>query len=83
MPEANKATPVLTKAVETTKTAETPAIKTAKAVDVVGPMDDAEAVDSINAILTEWSAQNQGVAKVDLQLGAFRTLLQTGRIPTE
>lgn len=79
MPEANKASPVLTKQIETIK----PATKPAKTVDVVGPMDDAEAVDTINAILAEWSAQNQGVAKVDLQLGAFRTILQTARIPAE
>ena len=80
MPEATK--PV-TKPVEPVKTVETPAVKTAKVADIVGPMDDAEVVAGINALLAEWSEQNQGVAKVDLQLGAFRTILQTARIPAE
>lgn len=80
MPEVTK---TVTKPVEPVKTVETPAVKPAKVVDVVGPMDDADAVDAINAVLNEWAAQNQGVAKVDLQLGAFRTILQTTRIPAE
>lgn len=80
MPEVTK---TVTKPVEPVKTVETPAVKPAKVADIVGPMDDAEVVDGINALLAEWSEQNQGVAKVDLQLGAFRTILQTARIPAE
>lgn len=80
MPEVTK---TVTKPVEPVKTGETPAVKPAKVVDVVGPMDDADAAEAIMAVLNEWAAQNQGVAKVDLQLGAFRTILQTARIPAE
>jgi len=84
MPEANKVVAAtVTKAIESVKPAATPATKTVKVADIVGPMDDAEVVDGINALLAEWSEQNQGVAKVDLQLGAFRTILQTARIPAE
>jgi len=80
MPEVTK---TVTKPAEPVKAAETPAVKPAKVVDTVGPMDDADAAEAINAVLNEWAAQNQGVAKVDLQLGAFRTILQTARIPAE
>lgn len=80
MPEVTK---TVTKPVEPVKTVETPAVKTAKVVDTVGPMDDTDAAEAIMAVLNEWAAQNQGVAKVDLQLGAFRTILQTARIPAE
>lgn len=83
MPEVTKTVTKPVEPVKTVKTVETPAVKPAKVVETVGPMDDADAAEAIMAVLNEWAAQNQGVAKADLQLGAFRTILQTARMPAE
>lgn len=75
MPQANT-TPTAKPVVEQVKA---PAPK--KAVATVYPITEEEIVEVIQDLLNEWSEQNQGVAKIDISLGSFRTIVQTERTP--
>lgn len=79
MPPANTSP---TTAANTTIVTSDSEVKTKKvAYDTVGPITEEDVVEGIRELITEWSAQNQGVAKIDVILGSFRTIVQTERTP--
>lgn len=63
---------------ETVAAAPAPVHETKKG-ERVGPITEEDIVNQINDLISEWSNQNQDVAKIDVQLGSYRTLLQTQR----
>lgn len=73
MPEANT-TPA---AVKPEVLLKTPA---KAAYEPTGPVTEETVVEAIRELIADWSEQNQGVAKIDVTLGSFRTLVQTQRI---